>query len=182
MSELFNKLSNIDNRESVSKQEIVENIKNEVESNGYNIVELDDQRPWGAFFKFSNDEADRFVKEFFPGLDILDARSGDENAELSPKVLLVSPGQRLSWQYHNRRAERWNFLTEGAYKTSLNDEEGEIRIARAGDNVQILNQERHRLIGCATMYTLAVEIWQHTDPNNLSDEEDNFRLQDDYKR
>lgn len=182
MSELFNKLSNIDNSESASKQQIVGDIKNSIESSGYKIVELDDQRPWGAYFKFDNNEADRFIKEFFPDLSLSDARLGNDNAEISPKVLLVSPRQRLSWQYHKRRAERWGFLTDGAYEKSLTDKESDVQVAHAGDSVQISKEERHRLIGCATMYTLAVEIWQHTDSSQPSDENDNFRLQDDYNR
>ena len=27
--------------------------------------------------------------------------------KLSPKILIVRPAARLSWQYHNRRAEIW---------------------------------------------------------------------------
>ena len=41
--------------------------------------------------------------------------------------------------------------------------------------------ERHRLIGL-TDYVVLAEIWQHTDPNNPSDENDIVRLSDDYGR
>ena len=182
MSELFSRLSNMENSDSVSKKQIVEDIKKSIDANDYSVIEVDDKRPWGAYFKISNDEADRFVNEFFPGLSLSDARLGNDDAELSPKILLVSPGQRLSWQYHKRRAERWNFLTDGAYENSLTDEESARKNAAAGDSIQFAAEERHRLIGCAAMYTLVAEIWQHTNLDNLSDEDDNFRLQDDYGR
>ena len=30
--------------------------------------------------------------------------------KLSPKFLVVGPGQRLSWQYHHRRSEIWRLI------------------------------------------------------------------------
>jgi mannose-6-phosphate isomerase-like protein (cupin superfamily) len=182
MSELFNILSNMNVNGSISKEQIVKNIKKDINASDYDLIELNDQKPWGAYFKFNNDNADEFIKEFFPGLSLSDARLGKSNAELSPKILLVSPGQRLSWQYHKRRAERWNFLTAGVYEKSMTDEEGAIRIAHTGDSVQFSALERHRLIGAAIMYTLVAEIWQHKDPNDLSNEDDIVRLQDDFGR
>jgi len=41
--------------------------------------------------------------------------------------------------------------------------------------------ERHRLIGLNDFGVVA-EIWQHTDVNNPSDENDIVRIQDDYGR
>ena len=182
MSELFKQLSEIQTSSQVSKPEIVAEIKKYIEGNEYTIVELNDQKPWGAYFRFDSEQADAFVKEFFPGLSPVEARLGIPNAELSPKILLVSPGQRLSWQYHNRRAERWAFLTDGAYNKSDDDDQGAPNIAKAGDIVQFATAERHRLIGGTDKYSLVAEIWQHTDPSNTSDEDDIIRLQDDYNR
>ncbi len=182
MPELLNQLSNIDTNESVSKGQIVNEIKEYIEANNYTIVEMDDKRPWGAYFKLDNNEADIFVKEFFPELSSTEARLGNDKAELSPKILLVSPSQRLSWQYHNRRAEIWAFLNKGSYNKSLTDNEGEVQTADASDVVQFAATERHRLIGCVATYSLVAEIWQHTDSNNMSDEGDIVRIQDDYNR
>src|SRR5438874_729991 len=89
-------------------------------------------------------QADVFIAEFFPGLTPQEARRGKDDAELSPKILLVSPDQRLSWQYHRRRAERWRFLTPGAYHRSPNDGQGELLRAEIGDVVQFEMGERHR--------------------------------------
>ncbi len=181
MSELFHQLSKINTEESVSKREIVNEINEHMQAHNYSVVELNDQKPWGAYFRLDNSEADSFVGEFFSGLSPQDARLGNDKAELSPKILLVSPNQRLSWQYHNRRAERWTFLTEGSYNKSLIDDEGELYIAKVGDVVQFAANERHRLVGHAA-YTLVAEIWQHADSENPSNEDDIVRLSDDYSR
>jgi mannose-6-phosphate isomerase-like protein (cupin superfamily) len=151
---------------------------------GYTIVEEDINKPWGAYYRMSGDEAGRFIEEFFPGLSITEAKLGRDDMELSPKFLLVAPGHRLSWQYHDRRAERWRFLTDGSYHRSHSDEQGGLISAKAGEVVQFDAGERHRL--CANIdgnsYTLVAEIWQHTVAGQPSDESDIVRLQDDYKR
>jgi len=182
MSELLKGLSKIETSESTKKEQLVDDIEQSMSNGGYTLVERNDQKPWGAYLKFSNSEADTFVKEFFPDLSPADARLGNEEAELSPKILVVSPGQRLSWQYHNQRAERWSFLTDGLYDKSMTDYEEGARVARAGDFVQFAAQERHRLIGRAAAYSLVAEIWQHTDSKYPSSEDDIVRLSDDYSR
>ena len=50
-----------------------------------------------------------------------------------------------------------------------------------GDQIKLKKGERHRLIGLNDFAVLA-EIWQHTDSNNPSDENDIVRLSDDYGR
>ena len=150
---------------------------------GYTIADIDDARPWGGFVRFDYRDGDRFVTEFFPGVDPVAARLGNPDAELSPKILYVEPNQRLSWQRHDRRAERWVFLTSGGYHKSLDPEVmGEMVQANPGDVVQFEAGECHRLVGGSDGVTLVAEIWQHTDPTMHSDEADITRLQDDYKR
>ena len=150
---------------------------------GYTIADIDSTRPWGGFVRFDYRDGDRFVTEFFPGVDPVAARLGNPEAELSPKILYVEPNQRLSWQRHDRRAERWVFLTGGGYHKSLDPEVmGDMVQANPGDVVQFEAGECHRLVGGAEGATLVAEIWQHTDPTMHSDEADITRLQDDYKR
>ena len=149
---------------------------------GYHLAHIDEDRPWGAFYQVADEESDRFLADFFPGLDPLSARLGHTDLVLSPKILVVYPNQRLSWQYHNRRAERWHFLTPGAYYKSMTDDPGERRVAAPGEQVQFATHERHRLSGSSEQYTLVAEIWQHTDPSQPSDESDIVRIADDYKR
>lgn len=149
----------------------------------YRIVEKDESKPWGAYYRLSNKQADRFIAEFFPGLTPEEARLGQPDVKLSPKFLLVAPGQRLSWQYHHRRAERWHFMLPGAYHKSTTDTQGERVDAPAGTVVQFAQGERHRLCAAGDEhYTLVAEIWQHTAPTQASDEADIVRLADDYAR
>lgn len=163
------------------KTEFIAGIVAEIEAAGYTVVELNNEKPWGGYIRIDNGEADRFVEEFFPGVSPEEARLGVE-VELSPKILIVSPEQRLSWQYHHRRAERWVFITNGSYNKSQTDDPGEAIIAEPRHIVQFETGERHRLNGLPGEYSLVAEIWQHTDPDNPSDEEDIVRLQDDYHR
>ena len=50
-----------------------------------------------------------------------------------------------------------------------------------GNQVKLEKGERHRLIGLDD-YAVLAEIWEHTDSNNPSDENDIVRLDDDYGR
>ena len=165
-----------------SNREALLTMQAEIEALGYEIVESDTTKPWGAYFRVHSEQAENFLLEFFPGVSIEEARLGIENAELSPKILTVLPGQRLSWQYHARRAERWRFLTQGGYRRSVNDMQGGRIEAQIGDEVQFGCGERHRLEGSPASLTIVAEIWQHTNRALLSDEEDIVRLSDDYNR
>ena len=150
---------------------------------GYTIADINTSKPWGGFVRFDYRDGDRFVEEFFPGIDATEARLGIEDAELSPKILIVLPGERLSWQRHARRAERWVFLTRGGYyKSDSPDTPGELTTARPGAVVQFAAGECHRLVGDSDAMTYVAEIWQHTDAAWPSDEDDIERLQDDYRR
>lgn len=165
------------------KDVALEMLRDAISELGYTIVE-NPVKPWGATFRMDSREAERFVHEFFPGLTMKEAQMGNPDLELSPKFMLLSPGVRISWQYHHNRAEKWRFLTDGAYITSETDEIGKVITGRAGDIVQFDARIRHR--GLANQdgrsYTLIAEIWQHTNPDELSTEDDIVRIQDDYRR
>jgi mannose-6-phosphate isomerase len=182
MSNLHEALINFDTQAGRPKQEVVDEIEAAVQAAGYTVAERDDTRPWGAFLRLNDDNADAFVAEFFPGSDALEARLGNPASELSPKILLTLPGQRLSWQYHDRRAERWAFLTDGGFVRSSDDTLRETTEATSGQVVQFEKGERHRLVGALGHYTLVAEIWQHTDSQNPSNEDDIVRVEDDYRR
>jgi len=182
MQDIHDQLAHINLDITKDKIAITDQLEAIAQQNGYKVVDRNDSKPWGAYLRFASDGAEQFIKSFFPGLTLEEAQLGIANAELSPKFLLVSPGQRLSWQKHDRRAERWAFLTDGAYHKSETDEQGEIVLVKAGDVVQFAKGERHRLVGIKESYGLVAEIWQHSDPANLSDEDDIVRIQDDYNR
>ncbi|MFV5689514.1 cupin domain-containing protein [Flavobacterium sp. ZT3R25] len=102
--------------------------------------------------------------------------------KLSPKILVVAPHKRLSWQFHHRRVEIWKILSGVVgVKTSFTDEEGALQKLAPDSFIQLDKGDRHRLIGLDS-WGIVAEIWQHTDSENPSDEEDIVRLQDDFGR
>ena len=154
-------------------------VKNHIESFGYHIVDFDFERPWGGFLVIDETQAQKFATQFFEGIAIDSLKIG---GKLSPKILIVNPKARLSWQYHHRRAEIWRVYqgSVGIIRSNDDDQKSLITL-NEGDQVRLKQGERHRLIGL-DQQALVAEIWQHTDPNNPSNEEDIVRLQDDFGR
>ena len=158
---------------------IFHEIKKEIESFEFSVVFSDLTRPWGGFLVIDESQAQEFSNKFFEGLDVNTLRIG---GKLSPKILIVKPNARLSWQYHNRRAEIWQVYkgTAGIIKSD-SDEENEMKEYNEGDQIILKQGERHRLIGLNETSVVA-EIWQHTDATHPSDEDDIIRVQDDFGR
>ena len=100
---------------------------------------------------------------------------------LSPKILIVKPNSRLSWQYHNRRAEIWQvYKGKVGVVQSTMDIETVMQTYLPGDQIKLEQGMRHRLVGLEN-YGVVAEIWQHTD-SVPSDEYDIIRIQDDFGR
>lgn len=161
------------------KKTIFTDTESRIKDDGFRIVDRDLERPWGGFFVIDEKQAPEFSQTYF------NFKSADElkiTGKLSPKILVVQPGKRLSWQYHHRRAEIWRVL-EGPVGviTSDTDEQGPLQTFEKGDIIRLRKGERHRLVGLDDWGVLA-EIWQHTDPDNPSDEDDIVRVQDDFGR
>mgnify|MGYP006202846249 CR=1 FL=1 len=160
------------------KQDFLEEQQQLLEQDGFRIQSSDFSRPWGGFFVLDESQADQFIESYFPTYKKEELMLGNK---LSPKVLVVEPGKRLSWQYHHRRAEIWRVVEgEVGVVMSENDEETEVNLFEAGDIIVLKNGQRHRLVGLKDWGVIA-EIWQHTDPANPSDEDDIVRLQDGYE-
>ena len=158
--------------------EFYKSVKKELESLGFNITDSDLQRPWGAFFYIDENQAQDFSDHFFDGLDIKTLKI---EGKLSPKILMVKPNVKLSWQYHNRRAEIWQ-VYKGVVGIiqSQTDLENPMETFNPGDQIKLEQGTRHRLVGLDD-YGVVAEIWQHTD-SIPSDEEDIIRVQDDFER
>lgn len=154
------------------------NIKDELQAQGFEITEQDLNRPWGGFFFIKESQAQDFSDYFFDGLDINMLKI---YGKLSPKILMVKPKLKLSWQYHNRRAEIWQvYKGKVGVVQSSSDIETPMKYYAPGDQIILDQGVRHRLVGLED-YGVVAEIWQHTDPLP-SDEEDIIRLQDDFGR
>ncbi len=163
-----------------SKKDTVFNaIENDLIAKKFKVINKDDERPWGGFFVIDEQQSEKFITEYFSKFKVQDIFVG---GKLSPKILIVGPDKKLSWQYHFRRAEIWKVIGgEVGVVTSETDEEGEIQKHYPESIIQLKKGERHRLIGLNNWGIIA-EIWQHANPNNPSDENDIVRLQDDFGR
>lgn len=107
------------------------------------------ERPWGSFKQYAN------------------------NTACTVSLMTVLPGQRLSLQSHTGRAELWIVLDDGV-SVQVGEE---VRQYKAGDEIWIPANERHRLScqGDKPLRVLEVAFgnWQ---------QEDITRYADDYQR
>ena len=158
---------------------VFEKILKDLKAQSFQIVSMDQNRPWGGFFVIAEAQAQAFANAYFEGLDVSTLKIG---GQLSPKILVVAPEKRLSWQYHHRRAEIWRVIQgQAGVVTSDTDEEGALQVLNVGETITLQQGERHRLIGLSD-YAVIAEIWQHTDAAHPSDEDDIVRVQDDFGR
>ena len=162
-----------------NKETVFAVVNNFLSEKKLTILSKDENKPWGGFFVIDESDAELFIKSFFPHLTKSELTIA---GKLSPKILVVAPDKRLSWQYHHRRAEIWKLIAgEAAVMMSDTDEENEIINLNKGDIIELKQGERHRLIGTENWGIIA-EIWRHTDADNPSDEDDIVRVQDDFGR
>ena len=151
----------------------------EIESKGFKVVDKDFERPWGGFLVIDEKQAQDFSDSFFNGMDVSDLKI---SGKLSPKILMVKSKSRLSWQYHFRREEIWS-VHKGTVGVVVSDTdfEKEMIELNQGDQIKLKKEQRHRLVGLDDWAVIA-EIWQHTEKDNPSDEDDIVRINDDYGR
>ena len=107
------------------------------------------ERPWGSFRQYAH------------------------NQGCTVSLMTVQPGQRLSLQSHNGRAELWIVIDDGAL-VQVGDQE---RVCAAGEEIWIARNQKHRLgcRGAAPVRVLEVAFgdWR---------QEDIQRYADDYQR
>ena len=162
-----------------TRQSAFEKAQKDLDKLGFKVVDKDFNRPWGGYFVIDETQASRFAAHFFPEVNVDDLKI---SGKLSPKILMVQGNQRLSWQYHHRRAEIWKLVGGVAgVVTSPTDQEGELKNLKIGEINRLKQGERHRLVGL-NGWGMVAEIWQHTDAKSPSDETDIVRVQDDFGR
>jgi mannose-6-phosphate isomerase len=161
------------------KSGVMELVDNYLANEGFTVVAKDFTRPWGGFFVLDESQAKKFADRYFPGVDLSSLKI---SGKLSPKILMVESNKRLSWQYHNRRAEIWKLVAGTAgVVVSDTDSEGALQTLKQGEIIRLRQGQRHRLVGL-TGWGMIAEIWQHTDASSPSDEDDIIRVQDDFGR
>lgn len=163
----------------ITKEEVFRIVSQFVDNHGFDVSFIDQERPWGGFFVLNESQIRKFKDLFFYDVTLTEEQYSQK---LSPKLLLVAPGHRLSWQYHYRRAELWKLIGgQSGIVRSDSDKEAEVMPMRLNETISLQKGEHHRLVGLENWGVVA-EIWMHSDPERPSDESDIVRIQDDYSR
>ena len=97
-----------------------------------------------------------------------------EEKNCKVKKITVKPGERLSYQYHNKRSEVWTVLT-GVATVTLN---GELSYIKSGETILIPQGAKHRVANSITDDLVFIEV-QH---GSYFGEDDIVRIEDDYDR
>lgn len=169
----------IDTNRNQTKKEIFYAVGDYLRNLGLNAVSSDETRPWGGFFVIDEGQSEAFIQQFFKDVP---AANQKQYGKISPKILIVEAGKRLSWQYHHRRAEVWKVIAgEAGVVISDTDKETELQKKKVSDIIILKQGQRHRLVG-TDQWGIIAEIWQHTDSNHPSNEDDIVRVQDDFGR
>ena len=170
---------NIPQFTNISKQQAIEKIEDWLKSLNLEISIKDLERPWGAFWHIKPEKINLFLSLFFPKI------KEETKLDISPKILLVSPKERLSWQYHLRRNEIWKILNPVGILLNGTDDipsQEQIEIKNQGEISKIPAKKRHRAMGLENSFGLIAEIWEHLNSESPSNEKDVIRVQDDYGR
>ena len=169
---------NLSNVDTTNKWAVLRAIKDQlVLPNGLTMDDIDELKPWGAYYRFVLSHKEQFLELFYKGTNTV------AKGECSPKLLIFEPGKKISLQYHARRDEIWRVLygTVEAYFGDAN-EVTEYTTHQTGEVFMYPAQTRHKGGAANSGWAVVAEIWRHTDQNNLSDENDNVRISDDYGR
>ena len=109
-----------------------------------------DERPWGRYFVLQ-DESNFKIKR-----------------------IEVEPGQRLSYQYHNKRSETW-IVIKGTALVTINNN---IKDYKEGETVIIPLKAKHRVENKSNSLLIFIEV----QTGSYFGEDDIIRLNDDYGR
>ncbi len=158
----------------------IDQFKQQIAEQGLTIVEEVD-KPWGCSIRIDDDQLEKFLELYYAGAE--QVKNLDPQYRYSPKFLIVAPGKQLSWQVHERRFEIWRVEVGpvGVYSSPTDQQPEQLDSYQQGQLIVIEKDVRHRLVGLDNWGVIA-EIWIHTDPDNLSNEEDIRRIADDFGR
>ena len=109
-----------------------------------------DKRPWGKYFVI------------------------DETSNYKIKKIEVEVGQRLSYQYHNKRSEAWTIISGLALITL----DGIEKKFNKGETVIIPVGVKHRVKNIGKVKLIFIEV----QTGEYFGEDDIVRIEDDYKR
>ncbi len=162
------------------KKDFFQSLIKNITSLGFNIDEVNSNKPWGGYIRITNNQAKKFRETYFAGIELPEQAI---NLDISPKILIVEPHKSLSYQVHDRRSEFWRVLI-GPTGVKLHDKDNEPEdfiVYQSGETINIPVGTRHRLVGLNNM-SIITELWIHLNPHNPSNEQDIRRIQDDFGR
>lgn len=164
----------------LTKDQIKSEVRKDLENRKIKIEGEDFERPWGGFFKIDSSSLNDFLSVYFSGVEMpFDVTK----LNVSPKILVVAPGKKLSWQSHERRSELWRVVRGpvGIYTSPTDEQPDEMTVYNDDDLIEMKLGTRHRLAGTKD-WGIVAEIWIHKFPFNPSNEEDIRRISDDFGR
>ncbi len=165
------------------KAEQYQKLIDELRHQGIEIVESDSNpdTKWGAYLRIAETSYSRFLECYWKGISV-PSQDDVPGHQLSPKLLLIAPGMRLSLQYHNRRAEYWRVVGEPVRVIiGTNEKDLHEQVCQRGDVIHLSVGQWHRLIGMDS-WGIVAEIWDSVDKEHPSDELDIVRISDDFGR
>ena len=164
----------------LTNEQIAAEVAQSLEGKGLTIVDKDFERPWGGFYRIADSDLSKFLDIYYQGVELPEyART----MNASPKILVVAPEKRLSWQVHERRSEVWRVVKGpvAVYKSPTDEQPDTPGIYNENDVITLPQGTRHRLVG-ENDWGVIAEIWVHIDPAHPTDENDIRRIQDDFGR
>tara|TARA_B100001175_G_scaffold299212_1_gene290416 strand:- start:256 stop:606 length:351 start_codon:yes stop_codon:yes gene_type:complete len=114
------------------------------------ILKESEERPWGRFFVLQ------------------------DNPNYKIKRIEVDPGERLSYQYHNKRSEMW-IIVEGVATVTL---ESKVEELSYGETIFISQGLKHRVENQGAKKLVFIEV----QTGSYFGEDDIIRIEDDYNR
>ena len=90
------------------------------------------------------------------------------------KIIEVNPGQRLSYQYHNKRSEVWT-IVEGNGEVVIDGKKNSLKY---GDCIKIDKKSKHRIFNNSDTILKFIEV----QTGSYFGEDDIVRIDDDYNR
>ena len=97
-----------------------------------------------------------------------------EETKYKLKKIEVESGQRLSYQYHNKRSETW-IVIEGNALVTINDDTKDYK---QGETIIIPSKAKHRVENRSNSLLIFIEV----QTGSYFGEDDIIRLNDDYGR
>jgi mannose-6-phosphate isomerase len=97
-----------------------------------------------------------------------------ESVNYKVKSIHVNPGQRLSYQRHQKRAEHW-YITQGSGQVTI---DGKISAVSPGSVIDIAINQLHRIANTGDTELIFIEVQTGT----YFGEDDIERIEDDFGR